>query len=103
MSVYKNGNKWYVDFYHEGRRIRKAVGSKRDAENAMTAVKADILRGEYRIKKERGKRFEIFAKEFLEKYSKVNKRSWKSDQVSLNRLIPFFWKHEAFQNNNTTY
>ncbi|MFW9851824.1 MAG: tyrosine-type recombinase/integrase [Candidatus Thorarchaeota archaeon] len=90
MGIYKRGKKWYADFYYEGRRIRKAVGSKKDAENAMLAIKADILRGDYRFRRERKIKFEDFADEYLEKYSKVNKKSWKSDQTSLNQLIPFF-------------
>lgn len=88
MGVYKVKDKYYIDFYMDGRRIRKPVGSKRDAENALSAVKADILRGEYRFKKDRKIRFEDFAKEYLD-YAKINKRSWGRDQTSLNKLIPF--------------
>ncbi len=89
MGVYKVGNKYYIDFYVDGRRVRKPVGSKRDAENALSALKADILRGEYRFKKDRKIRFEDFAKEYLE-YAKTNKRSWSRDESSLKRLLPFF-------------
>ena len=89
MGIYKVGNKYYIDFYADGRRIRKPVGRKRDAENALTAVKADILRGEYKFKKDRKIRFEDFAREYLE-YAKINKKSWWRDQTSLNKLIPFF-------------
>ena len=89
MGVYQRGKNWYADYYYEGKRIRKTVGSRKDAENALAAIKADILRGEYKFKRERSIRFEDFAREYLE-YSKVNKKSWKSDQVSLNRLVPFF-------------
>ncbi len=89
MGIFRIGKKWYVDYYYEGRRIRKVVGSKKDAENALTAVKADILRGEYRFKRESKIKLEDFAREYI-KYAKVNKKSWKSDQNSLNRLIPFF-------------
>ena len=89
MGVYKVGNKYYIDFYIDGRRVRKPVGSKRDAENALTAVKADILRGEYKFKKDRKIRFEDFAKEYLE-YAKTNKKSWKRDELCLKTFIPFF-------------
>lgn len=85
MGVYKVGNKYYIDFYADGRRVRKPVGSKRDAENALAAVKADILRGEYRFKKDRKIRFEDFAKEYLE-YLKVNKKSWYRNEASLKSL-----------------
>ena len=89
MGVYKVGNKYYIDLYADGRRVRRAIGSKRDAENALSAVKADILRGEYRFKKDRKIRFEDFAREYLE-YAKVNKKSWGRDESSLKRLLPFF-------------
>ena len=89
MGVYKVGNIWYIDFYADGRRIRKAVGSRKDAENAQTAVKADILRGEYKFKKDRKIRFENFSKDYLE-YAKINKKSWKRDELCLKTFIPFF-------------
>jgi len=88
MGIYKVKDSWYIDFYSDGRRIRKAVkgGSKKDAENALFAVKADILRGEYKFKQDHMTRFEDFAKEYLE-YAKVNKRSWTRDETSLKWLI----------------
>ena len=89
MGIYKVKNTYYIDFYADGRRIRKPVGSRRDAENALAAVKADILRGEYRFKKDRKIRFDDFAKEYLD-YAKVNKRSWGRDESSLKRLLPLF-------------
>ena len=89
MGVYKVGKTYYIDLYHDDRRVRRAVGSKRDAENALSALKADILRGEYRFKKNRKIRFEDFAKEYLE-YARINKRSWGRDESSLKRLLAFF-------------
>lgn len=90
MRTYQRGQSWYIDFTHDGRRIRKKVGSKKDAENALAAVKADILRGEFRFTKDRKILFKDFAKEYLE-YAKVNKRSWRRDDVILeNNLKPFF-------------
>ena len=89
MRIYQRKQIWYVDYYYEGRRIRRKIGSKRDAENALAAIKADILRGEYRFKKDRKIRFEDFAKEYLD-YAKINKRSWGRDESSLKRLLPFF-------------
>lgn len=63
MRKYQRGKTWYVDYYYEGRRTRKKVGSEKDAENALAAIKADILRGEYRFRKDRKIRYENFAKE----------------------------------------
>ena len=89
MGIYKVKDSWYIDFYADGRRKRKAVGSRRDAENALSAIKADILRGEYRFKRDGKTRFEDFAKEYLE-YAKINKKSWERDECVLKRLVPHF-------------
>lgn len=89
MGIYKVKNTYYIDLYADGRRVRRAVGNKKDAENALSALKADILRGEYRFKKDWKVRFEDFAKEYLE-YAKINKRSWTRDESSLKNLLPHF-------------
>ena len=86
MGIYKIKEIYYIDFYHDGRRVRKAIGeNKKDAENALTATKADILRREFKFKREIRKGFEDFAKEYLE-YAKVNKRSWTRDEIVLKHL-----------------
>jgi len=89
MGIYKVKDTWYIDFYADGRRLRKRVGSKKDAENALSAVKADILRGEFRFRRDRKIRFEDFAKEYLE-YAKINKKSWERDECILKKLVPHF-------------
>lgn len=91
--VYKHTGKeiWCINVTHDAGRIRKAIGSKKDAENILTATIADILRDEYNFKKSQKIRFEDFAKEYLE-YSKVNKKpnSYTRDKSSFGHLIPHF-------------
>ena len=92
MRVYKRGESWYLDINFEGRRIRRKIPgarTKSEAQAALIAIKADQLRGEYRFKEEKRILFESYAKEYLD-YAKVNKKSWKRDQTSLNKLISFF-------------
>jgi integrase len=94
MGIYKKQGKdnketWYIDYYADGRRVREAIGSKTAAKGALAARQVDILRGEFRFKKEKKIRFADFAKEYLE-YAKVNKRSWQRDESSLKRLLPHF-------------
>jgi integrase len=84
-----NKETWYIDYYADGKRLREAIGSKTAAKKALHARTTDILRGEFRFKKEKKIRFEDFAKEYLE-YSKINKRSWLRDETSLKNLLPFF-------------
>lgn len=91
MGVYKVGDTWYYLLYHNGQRIRKAVGSqKSEANAALEAVKTDIRRGEYKFKRTARIKFRDFADEYL-KYAKANKRSWARDESALEmHLKPFF-------------
>ena len=84
--------RWWIDFRCKGRRIRKLIGaSKREAEERVTKIKADILRDPYGYGQKRPEiYFEDHAKEFLELYSKQNKRSWARDETSLDHLKKFF-------------
>jgi integrase len=90
MSIYRVGNGWYIDLYVDGRRKRKAVGSRREAENALTAVKADILRGEFKFKRESKVHFEAFANDYLEHVRTNKKKSWQRDDNSLKFLKAYF-------------
>ncbi len=90
MGVYKVGNKWYLDYYVDGKRIREpASKNERRAEKMLAAVIADIERGEYRFKTKQKIRFEDFADEYLG-YLKVNKKSWYRNEASLRSLGPHF-------------
>ena len=67
---------WYISVYYNGRRIKKAIGSsKAEALKAYQMVKADIYRGEYRVKKKSDNiLFREFAQTWLENYSKIDNR-----------------------------
>ena len=90
MGVYKVGNKWYLDYYVDGKRIREpASKNEKRAEKMLAAVIADIERGEYRFKTKHKISFEDFAEEYLG-YLKVNKKSWSRNEASLKSLGPHF-------------
>jgi hypothetical protein len=76
MGVYKVKDIWHIDFYADGQRVRKDVCSKKDAEDALDAVKIDILKGKYRFKRESQIRFEDFEERYLEHGKTIKKRSW---------------------------
>jgi len=42
MAVYKRGDRWYTDYYVNGRRIRRAVGHKFAAVKVVTRNKAEV-------------------------------------------------------------
>src|SRR5512141_2745549 len=86
MGIYRIGTKWYVDLYVDGRRKRKAIGSRKEAENALTAIKADVLRGEFKFKRENKVHFEAFTKDYLEHCRTNKKRSVSRDENSIKFL-----------------
>jgi len=91
MGVYHKGNSYFIDYWYEGRRYREKAGrTKREAEAALAIRKADILRGEFRIKKQAKVRFDDYADQYIRDYSEKFKRAPKRDKVSLVSLRPFF-------------
>ena len=95
LRLTKDGKeRWYLYYRVDGKRVRRAV---RGAQNRADALKvlqvavADAFRGKHGFEK-KGPRcmFKDFAREFLERYSKVNKRSWRSDVSIVNKLNPYF-------------
>ncbi len=93
MNVSKDKKgRWTIDFRCKGRRITRIIGpSKREAEAIAATLKADILRDPYGFGRKKPEvLFEDHAKEFLELYSKQNKRSWQRDEISLGHMIEFF-------------
>ncbi len=91
MAIYKRNKIWYIDYFYEGRRIREAVGSsKKLAQKALMIRKTQITQGKFDIQDTKPSiTFGELAKTYIE-YAKVNKKSWKRDVVSLNKLLPFF-------------
>jgi hypothetical protein len=92
-GLYQNASgKWCIDVSAKGQRIRRVVGdSKREAEEVLAAVRADIVREKYGLKRLlKNYFFEELANEFIETYSKPNKRSWKRDETSLQSLKKHF-------------
>jgi integrase len=88
-GVYKRGSVWWITYRVDGRRVRQGIGTKRQAEDALTAAKADILRGEYRFKTTRRVTFgEMMAEYMAAKAGK--KRSLWRDGTSFKHLERYF-------------
>ena len=93
MGVYKKGLNWYVDYYlPNGKRKRERVGpSEKQAELVLKKRRVQIAEGKFfDIKKETLISFYEAAEEYLEVYSKPNKRSSWRDEISVNHLATFF-------------
>ncbi len=42
QGLYQRGNTWRIRYFHNGKRIRKAIGTKGEARNELTAIRAKI-------------------------------------------------------------
>ena len=85
--------RYYIHYQVEGQRVRKAlrgVGTRAEAVKVLNQEVADAFRGKYHFQK-KTINFSEMVDLFLEKYSKPNKRSWKSaDRVFIRNMKPFF-------------
>ena len=85
--------KWYLDFTFNKKRIRQFGGyTKEQARNTLAKMRIEKLDEKLGYKKltQPDVGFMEFAREFIEIYSKQNKKSWKRDEFSLISLSPFF-------------
>ena len=90
MGIYQRGQKYYIDYRFQGRRIRECAGFDRDmAEKALVARKGEIVQERFQLAKMKHIRFDIFAKQYMD-CAKTDKRSWERDERLLKKLTPFF-------------
>ena len=88
MSIYRRNKVWYIDYYYNGKRIRKAIkGKKKDAEKALTEIKSNINNHKYGTIKEI--KLLTAIKKYLG-YSKSNKESYDRDLLSAKHIISTF-------------
>src|SRR5271157_1922951 len=68
MAVFKKGKDWWIDFYHQGKRIRRKVGpSKKVAEMALADVQVKKAKKEFLgVCEPKRVLFKDFATEYLE-------------------------------------
>jgi len=99
MAYFKKGANWFIDYRYRGKRYRKKVSpDKRQAELALKKVKVAIAENKFfDVKREQRVLFEEMAKEYLERYSRLNKRSTIRDDTSLKHLIPYFKNKYLFE------
>jgi integrase len=97
MGVFKKQGNWWIDFYHQGKRIRRKVGpSKKVAEMALADIQVKQSKKEFLGVCEPKKIvFKDFAREYLE-YSKANKakRSYERDILTIEGHVLGIWGDE---------
>jgi len=106
MGVYKENNRWYIDYYQpNGKRRREVVTipkvdpsniNRLDALKALSIRKAEIAEGKFNIAQTKPPMpFKKLCNRYLD-YAKNNKRSWKRDQQSINHFLKHF-KNKTLQ------
>jgi len=89
---YTNGN-WHIDYRTpNGRRRREKIGtSKEMAKNVLRKRKLEMAEGKFLdVVKKKQIKFEDFAQEYLNIYSKHHKKSWVTDEFRIKYLSEFF-------------
>ena len=93
MGVYQRGRVWYIDYFLNGRRVRKAVGtSKKVAVLALQRIKVRKARHEFLgIKEPKKMIFDNLCDEYLE-YSRTNNttQSYRRNRTSIKNLLQEF-------------
>jgi len=81
MGIYHKNGSWFIDYYANGRRKREKIGSSRKlAETVLAKRKIEIAENRFLdIKKRPRVLFGEMAEDYIELYSRVNKKSWESD------------------------
>lgn len=98
MAVTKRINKvtgktvWSVDIYRNGRRFRRTVGTKREADLVQAQLKADIRAKKWGLESDRPMKFRDLVKLYLE-YTELNKAAstHRNDKYRIEaNLVPYF-------------
>jgi integrase len=94
MGVFKKQGNWWIDFYHQGKRIRRKVGpSKKVADMALADVQVKRAKNDFLgVCDPKKILFKDFATEYLE-YSKANKaqRSYERDVLTIEGHVLSQW------------
>jgi len=92
MAIFKKNDSWYIDYYVNGRRKRESVGpNKKQARTVLQKRKVQIAENKYLDIRRFGEiRLNDMNKEYLEIYSKPNKRSYSRDETIIGHLDRFF-------------
>lgn len=89
----KSGAKWFVDIrLPNGKRIRKHVGTKKQAEEVEKKITAEIVEGKWGIREKKDISFDELAKEYL-LYAEANKAAstFYTDKCRIQgHLLPYF-------------
>jgi hypothetical protein len=89
-GLFLRGRVWWIRYSYQGQLIRQAIGPERRlAEQALQAIRGDIVRGSFKLQRiEERRAFAEMAEEYMTE--KAGKRSLGRDKTSLGNLAPVF-------------
>lgn len=94
MGLFKKQGNWWIDFYHQGKRVRRKVGpSKKVAEMALADIQVKKSKNDFLgVCDPKRILFRDFAVDYLE-YSKANKAtsSYERDVTTIQRHLVPLW------------
>ena len=103
MGCYRKGHRWYIDYYHNGKRKREVVSipekdpatiTLRDAEKALAIRKAEIAQGKFDIiDTQKQIKFGVLLSDYLE-WAKENHRSNERD-ITISKTLKLFFKEKS--------
>ena len=99
MGIFKKGRNYYIDYYRpDGRRRREMIGpSKKQAVLVLDKRRVEIAEGKFLDPRKGGKiAFNKMGMEYLEVYSRPNKKSSRRDEISVKHLVSFFGGGDLF-------
>ncbi|MBI4245215.1 MAG: site-specific integrase, partial [Planctomycetes bacterium] len=99
MGVRKKGDNYFIDYWYRGKRHRQKVGpSRRQAESVLNKIKVSIAENRFLdVRKQQKILFKDMAREYIERYSRQNKKSSDKDESILKRLIPLFGNRYLYE------
>jgi hypothetical protein len=100
MGVFQKNGAWWIDFYHQGKRIRRKVGpSKKVAETALADIQVKKAKNDFLgVCEPEEDLVQDFAAEYLE-YSKANKAksSYERDRTVIQKHLVPVWGEQLLQ------
>jgi len=90
-QVRKRKDNWYIDYRAYGKRYRECIGAnKKLAQEVLHKRLVEIAEGKFLDKRSRlNIKFTDFANDYIELYSRHNKKDWKKDLTRLKSLKAF--------------
>ena len=93
MGLYKRGSVWWMSFVYKGKQYRKSTETddRKLAQKINDKIRGQIAEGKwFDVSEEEERTFRELMDRYMTEHSKLKKRSWKRDDVSLSHLLPFF-------------